>query len=58
MFARPVIQRTAMPGLGLSAGLFLTMLSIVVLLPIGALLSQGAQFGLSNIWDTVHRERV
>ena len=58
MCARPVIQRTAMPGLGLSAGISLTMLSIVVLLPIGALLLQGAQFGLSNIWDTVHRERV
>ncbi|MCQ0970191.1 sulfate ABC transporter permease subunit CysT [Paracoccus sp. TK19116] len=55
---RPLVQRTAMPGLGLSAGITLTMLSIVVLLPIGALLMQGAQFGLANIWDTVHRERV
>lgn len=47
-----------MPGLGLSAGITLTMLSIVVLLPIGALLLQGARFGPSNIWETVHRERV
>ncbi|TRW96626.1 sulfate ABC transporter permease subunit CysT [Paracoccus sp. M683] len=58
MLSKPLIQRTAMPGLGLSAGITLTMLSIVVLLPIGALLLQGAQFGLANIWDTVHRERV
>ena len=58
MWSRPLIRRSAMPGLGLSAGITLTMLSIVVLLPIGALLLQGAQFGLSNIWQTVHRERV
>lgn len=47
-----------MPGLGLSAGITMAMLSIVVLLPIGALLLQGAQFGLGNIWDTINRERV
>ena len=58
MFSRPLIQRTAMPGLGLSAGITLTMLSIVVLLPIGALLMQGAAFGPANIWETVHRDRV
>jgi sulfate transport system permease protein len=58
MAARPLVQKTAMPGLGLSAGITLTMLSIVVLLPIGALLLKGANFGLSNIWDVVSRERV
>jgi len=55
---KPLIQRSAMPGLGLSLGITLTMLSIVVLLPIGALLLRGASFGLGNIWDTVNRERV
>ncbi|GHC51176.1 sulfate ABC transporter permease subunit CysT [Gemmobacter tilapiae] len=39
-------------------GVTLTMLSLVVLLPIGALLWKGASFGLCNIWDTVNRERV
>ena len=58
MFTKPLVQRTPMPGLGLSAGITLTMLSIVVLLPISALLLQGAQFGFSNIWETVNRERV
>ena len=38
MAARPLVHKTAMPGLGLSAGVTLAMLSIVVLLPIGALL--------------------
>jgi sulfate transport system permease protein len=47
-----------MPGLGLSMGITLTMLSLVVLLPIGALLLQGANFGIFNIWETVNRERV
>ena len=47
-----------MPGLGLSAGITLTMLSIVVLLPIGALLLKGASFGFSNVLEVVARERV
>lgn len=47
-----------MPGLGLSMGITLTMLSLVVLLPIGALLLKGASFGIGNIWETVNRERV
>ena len=58
MTARPLVHRTAMPGLGLSAGITLTMLSIVVLLPIGALLLKGASFGLSNVLEVVARERV
>jgi sulfate transport system permease protein len=58
MAETPFIQKTPMPGLRLSAGITLTMLSIVVLLPIGALLLQGASFGPANIWAVVHRERV
>lgn len=54
----PLIHRSPMPGLGLSMGITLTMLSIVVLLPIGALLLKGAHYGLAGIWDTVNRERV
>jgi sulfate/thiosulfate transport system permease protein len=55
---RPLIHRSPMPGLGLSMGITLTMLSLVVLLPIGALLWKGATFGVGGIWDTVNRERV
>lgn len=47
-----------MPGLGLSMGITLTMLSLVVLLPIGALLLKGATFGIDGIWQTINRERV
>ncbi|WP_370463856.1 sulfate ABC transporter permease subunit CysT [Paracoccus acridae] len=58
MTARPLVHKTAMPGLSLSAGITLTMLSIVVLLPIGALLLKGASFGLTNVLEVVGRERV
>lgn len=55
---RPLIHRSPMPGLGLSMGITLTMLSLVVLAPIGALLAQGASYGLDGLWATVNRERV
>lgn len=55
---RPLIHRSPMPGLGLSMGITMTMLSLVVLLPIGALLLKGATYGLEGIWSTVNRERV
>ncbi|AUH64230.1 sulfate ABC transporter permease subunit CysT [Paracoccus zhejiangensis] len=54
----PLIHRSPMPGLGLSMGITLMMLSLVVLLPIGALLLKGAAFGAGNIWETVNRERI
>jgi sulfate transport system permease protein len=47
-----------MPGLGLSMGVTLTMLSLVVILPIGALLLKGAAFGPQNVWEVVNRPRV
>ena len=53
-----LVRRSPMPGLGLSAGITLTLLSIVVLLPIGALLWRGASFGIGPIWEIVSRERV
>ena len=55
---RALVQKTPMPGLRLSAGITLTMLSIVVLLPIGALLLKGASFGPGNVWEVINRERV
>lgn len=53
-----MIQRSPMPGLGLSMGITMAMLSLVVLLPIGALLLKGASYGLAGVWETVNRERV
>ncbi|HBD92001.1 MAG: sulfate ABC transporter permease subunit CysT [Rhodobacteraceae bacterium GWE1_64_9] len=58
MTGRPIIHRSPMPGLGLSMGITLTMLSLVVLLPIGALLLKGATYGAEGVWETVNRERV
>ncbi|MDN5568832.1 MAG: sulfate ABC transporter permease subunit CysT [Paracoccus sp. (in: a-proteobacteria)] len=58
MMAQTWIARSPMPGRGLSAGITLSMLSAVVLLPIGALIWQGAQFGPLGIWDVVNRPRV
>ncbi|MBB1490186.1 sulfate ABC transporter permease subunit CysT [Paracoccus sp. MC1854] len=58
MSGRPFVQRSPIPGFGLAMGVTMAMLSVVVLLPIGALLLKGADFGLSNIWATVNRERV
>lgn len=55
---RPLIHKSPMPGLGLSMGITLTMLSLVVLLPIGALLLKGAHYGIEGIWETVNRQRV
>ncbi|WP_108502980.1 sulfate ABC transporter permease subunit CysT [Paracoccus indicus] len=58
MTRRIWIARSPMPGRGLSAGITLSMLSAVVLLPIGALIWQGAQFGPSGLWDVINRPRV
>ena len=55
---RPLVHRSPIPGLGLSAGITLTMLSLVVILPLGALLLKGAIFGPANIWEVVNRPRT
>ena len=52
-----IIHRSPMPGLRLSMGITLAMLSLIVILPIGALLSKGASFGLEGIWGVVSTER-
>jgi len=52
------IARSPMPGRGVAAGITLSMLSAVVLLPIGALIWQGVQFGPLGIWDVINRDRV
>lgn len=52
------VAKSPMPGFRLGMGITITMLSIVVLLPIGALLAHGVNFGLSNIWQVVNTPRV
>ena len=61
MMARPFALRqpSPMPGWGLSFGITLTMLSIVVLIPIAALLWRGlVGFGAGEMWEVVNRPRV
>ncbi len=54
----PYLQRSPMPGFGLSAGITLTMLSLVVLLPIAALLVKGAVAGPLALIATVNTPRT
>jgi sulfate transport system permease protein len=49
---------SALPGFGLAFGITLTMLSILVIVPIGALLLRGVDIGAADIWRTIHTERV
>jgi sulfate transport system permease protein len=56
--ARPLIHRSPVPGLALSAGVTMAMLSIVVILPIGALLLKGASVGPVELWANVNTART
>ena len=55
---RPIIHRSPIPGLGVSAGITITLLSLVVLLPIGALLVTGALAGPERLWTEVNTARI
>lgn len=47
-----------LPGWGLSTGIALTLLSLVVLLPIAALLLRAAEIGPAELWAVIGSERV
>jgi sulfate/thiosulfate transport system permease protein len=47
-----------LPGFGLAFGLTMVMLSIVVIIPIGALILRGADVGLAEIWRIINTERI
>ncbi len=47
-----------LPGWGISAGITVTLLSLVVLLPIGALLLRAASIGPAELWEVISSERV
>ncbi len=50
---------TPMPGWGLSFGIMLTMLSVIVLIPMSVLLWRGfIGFGAGGMWEVVNRPRV
>ncbi|MEI6097511.1 MAG: sulfate ABC transporter permease subunit CysT [Alphaproteobacteria bacterium] len=56
--ARAFVARSPMPGFGVSMGVTLTLLSLIVLLPIGALLWKGIAFGPAQVWAVINTERV
>ncbi|MBC7285178.1 sulfate ABC transporter permease subunit CysT [Hoeflea sp.] len=47
-----------LPGFGPSFGIMMAVLSIVVLLPIGALLGRGLMIGPADLWDMVNSRRI
>lgn len=47
-----------MPGFRLSFGITMAMLSLVVLIPIGALILQGVGIGFSELWRLIATERI
>lgn len=47
-----------LPGWGLSLGITVTLLSLVVLLPIGALLLRAASIGPAELWAVMSSDRV
>jgi sulfate ABC transporter, permease protein CysT len=47
-----------LPGFGLSFGIMMAMLSIVVLLPIGALLGRGLMIGPAELWHMLDSRRI
>lgn len=51
-------QRTVLPGFGLSLGFTLTYLSIIVLLPLAALVIRPWELGVSGFIDAVTQPRV
>lgn len=55
---KPLVQKSPMPGFALTAGITLTMLSLVVLLPICALLLKGVSAGLPQLLATVSTPRT
>ena len=55
---KPLVRKSPMPGFGLSMGITLAMLSLIVILPVGALLAQGVSYGLEGVWTTLNTPRV
>jgi sulfate transport system permease protein len=50
--------RSPLPGFGLAFGLTMAMLSVVVIIPVGALILRGADVGFAEIWRIINTERV
>ena len=51
-------QKRFIPGFGLSMGITLSILSLIVLIPLASLVVFTAQLSPKDIWETITRERV
>ncbi|MFT3975368.1 MAG: sulfate ABC transporter permease subunit CysT [Amaricoccus sp.] len=51
-------NKSALPGFGLATGIMMTVLSIVVILPIVALLARGGEIGAGQLWSDINSPRV
>jgi sulfate transport system permease protein len=49
---------SALPGFGLATGIVMTIMSIVVILPIVALLARSGQIGAGQLWADINAPRV
>jgi len=52
------VGRSALPGFGLSLGVTLTWLSLIVLVPLAALAVKPWELGLAGVWQSVTEPRV
>jgi sulfate transport system permease protein len=52
------IDRSVLPGFGLSIGITMTLLSLIVLLPLSMLLVKTSSMGFPAFWNTVTSPRV
>jgi len=53
-----VRRNTVIPGFGLTMGLTLTWLSLIVLIPLAGIFLRSATLGWDQFWDTVLNDRV
>lgn len=58
MRALTIRSPSPLPGFGLSFGIMLTLLSIIVLLPLAALLGRGLAIGPAELWGMINSKRV
>src|SRR5690606_32594194 len=54
----PARQRRVLPGFGLTMGVTLTYLGIIVLIPVAALVVKGAGIGPARFWDILTAPRT
>ena len=51
-------KKRVIPGFGLTMGVTITMLSIIVLIPLASLVVYSSQLGLKEFFEVITRKRV